>query len=276
MTKRHARIFFYVCLIGFSAIFVGMTIDTHARIDELTNADQITEDVKAGNKVWHKNNCINCHTLFGEGAYFAPDLTKITQHRGAPYLKAFMRDPAQFYSEAKHRRVMPNPNLSDQEIDQVIAFLDWVSKVDNQGWPPRPILVSGGTFPGTAQTIAATDKGESGPHAPADVAHGEALYRDPTAACFTCHSVVAGVNMAGPSLAEVNERAAKIIQDPEYTGKAKDVAGYLRESIVEPSAYLVPGPMYSANGTSFMPNDYGERLSAEQIDQLVEYMLTLR
>ena len=38
---------------------------------------------------------------------------------------------------------MPNPNLSDQDITNVIAFLTWVSHIDNQGWPPRPILVRG-------------------------------------------------------------------------------------------------------------------------------------
>ena len=47
--------------------------------------------------MWHRKNCINCHTLLGEGAYYAPDLTKIAQQRGAPYLRAFLADPAKFY-----------------------------------------------------------------------------------------------------------------------------------------------------------------------------------
>jgi nitric oxide reductase subunit C len=34
--------------------------------------------------------------------------------------------------------------------------------------------------------------------------------------------------------------------------------------------------MYSADGTSFMPNTYGESLKPEQLDQLVAYMATLR
>ena len=38
----------------------------------------------AGKHVWHRKNCINCHTLLGEGAYYAPDLTKIAQQRGEP------------------------------------------------------------------------------------------------------------------------------------------------------------------------------------------------
>lgn len=272
MTKRQARIFFYVCILGFSAIFLAMTVHTHTKFPELTNSDAITAEVRAGDRVWHRNNCINCHTLFGEGAYFAPDLTKITQQRGAPYLKAFLQDPSQFYSEERHRRLMPNPNLTDEEIDHLIAFLDWVSNVDNQGWPPRPILVSGGAFPGTAEMVAAdappTDLG-------APAAKGQEVFRDPTAFCFTCHSVAPGVNLAGPSLAGAGKRAAEIVNDPTYEGSATDAAGFLRESIVEPSAHLTPGPIYSANGVSFMPGDYEQRLSTEQIDQLVEYLLSL-
>jgi nitric oxide reductase subunit C len=38
-------------------------------------------------------------TLFGEGAYYAPDLTKITKLRGDAYLTAYMKNPADFYDE---------------------------------------------------------------------------------------------------------------------------------------------------------------------------------
>jgi nitric oxide reductase subunit C len=82
--------------------------------------------------------------------------------------------------------------------------------------------------------------------------------------------------MAGPSLAGVAARAEKLIGSPDYTGEAKDIKSYLVESIRAPSAYVVPGAMYSANGQSFMPNTYHESLSAEQIDQLADYLSTLR
>ena len=142
MNKRQTRLF-AIGATGLSAlVFLGLTIDTHRQIGALTNAENITPAVSRGQDLWHDNNCINCHTLFGEGAYYAPDLTKITQLRGTAYLSAFLRDPSKFYNEEKHRRLMPNPELNDDEIGDVIAFLDWVSKVDNQGWPPRPILVS--------------------------------------------------------------------------------------------------------------------------------------
>src|SRR5690606_1379724 len=134
------------------------------------------------------------------GAYYAPDLTKITQHRGAPYLAAFLKDPSQFYDEQKHRRLMPNPNLNDEEITDVIAFMDWVSKVDNQGWPPRPILVTGSSIPGTDLTLA--QQGERGEATSASlppgarpvssgndpIALGQALFRSAVPTCAACHS----------------------------------------------------------------------------------------
>ena len=53
-------------------------------------------------------------------------------------------------------------------------------------------------------------------------------------------------------------------------------ADYIRESIVNPNAHVLQGPTYSAGGRSLMPPDYGETLKAEQIDQIVAYLLTLK
>lgn len=273
MTKRHTRLFFIGGTLFFATIFLGMTWDSHRQFATLTNADQITPAVSAGKDVWHRGNCINCHTLLGEGAYYAPDLTKITGQRGVPYLTAFLKDPSQFYSEKVHRRLMPNPNLTEEEISQVIAFLDWVSKIDNQGWPPRPIIVSGGTFPGAGDVTggpAETVAGES------PMAAGQSLFRTGPAGCSACHSVVAGVNLAGPSLAGLAAHAETLIGTPAYTGQAKTAEEYVRESILEPSAHLVPGAMYSSGGLSFMPNNFRSSLTAEQVDQLVAYLMTLR
>ena len=290
MNKRQTRLF----AIGSTAVaavaFIGMTIDSHRQFPKLTNEAQMTPQVIAGKDVWHKYNCINCHTLFGEGAYYAPDLTKIAQHRGEQYLQAYMRNPAQFYDEQRHRRLMPRQDLSDVEIKHLIAFLDWVSKVDNQGWPPRPILVTGASLPGTdmsaqQQAQASGDAKSTSPVPPGarpvsgnenPMALGERLFRSAAPACNACHSVAPGVNMAGPSLAGVAARAEKLIGSPDYKGQAKDPEGYIRESIQTPSAHLLPGAMYSANGVSFMPDTYGKSLTREQVDQLAAYLLSLK
>lgn len=286
MNKRQSRNFAIISTALAAIIFLGMTVDSHRKFDDLTNAQNITPEVSRGQDVWHKYNCINCHTLFGEGAYYAPDLTKITQLRGAQYLKAYMKDPGQFYDEQRHRRLMPKQDLSETEIADLIEFLDWVSKVDNQGWPPRPILVTGASIPGTdlspeqlagAETVGTLPPGArpvSGSENP--VALGQAEFRSVSPPCNACHSVAPGVNLAGPTLAGVSARAEQIINSPDYKGTAQDVEGYLRESIVDPSAHIVPGAMYSANGQSFMPNTYAQELTPEQIDQLVAFLSTLR
>lgn len=275
MTKRHTRLFFIGGTLLFTLVFLGLTIDSHRQFDKLTNAHALTGEVIEGKHVWHRNNCVNCHTIFGEGAYYAPDLTKITQQRGKEYLTVFLRDPSQFYSEEKHRRLMPNPNLSDLEIAQVIAFLDWVANVDNQGWPPRPLVVSGGSMPG-----ATPEEPEIGSGAVSrqPIELGQSVFRAPELACQSCHSATAGVTLVGPTMAGIAARAELIIKDPNYKGTAADAAGYLRESIVTPSAYLVPGANFSTgtNGVSLMPADYGTRLTDEQLDHLVAYLMTLR
>lgn len=274
MNNRQAR-HFAVASTGIAAlVFLILTVDSHRQFPELTNADELTPEISLGKDVWHDNNCINCHTLFGEGAYYAPDLTKIAQHRGEAYLTAYMKNPSNFYDEQKHRRLMPKQDLSDDDIAHLIDFLDWVSKVDNQGWPPRPIYVTG-----TLMREGGAAAGESPAYDARPVrpdsdprALGEALFNTASPACNACHSTRPGADMAGPSIAGLSTRAAEIIESADYTGDADTVSGYIRESIVEPSAHVVPGSMYSANGMSFMPSSYADDLSDEQIDHLTAYL----
>jgi len=274
MNKKQTRLFAIGSSLIAALAFI-MTIDSHRQFGTLTHADKITPAVSRGKNVWHKNNCINCHTVFGEGAYYAPDLTKITKHRGEAYLTAYLRDPSKFYDETRHRRLMPKQNLSETDITDLIAFLDWISNVDNQGWPPRPILVTGAMQSGGG--TSATPPGArpvAGDENP--IALGEKLFHSVSPACATCHSTAPGVNMAGPSLSGLSARTETLLASGGYKGKAKDLAGYIHESIIEPSAYVVPGPMYSANGVSFMPTTYGKDLTPAQIDQLAAYLSSLK
>ena len=286
MNKRQARLF----AIGSTAVaaiaFLGLTIDSHRQFPKLTNAQNITPAVTHGKNVWHKNNCINCHTLFGEGAYYAPDLTKIAQLRGAPYLQAYLRDPSKFYDEQRHRRLMPKQDMTEVEIADLVSFLDWVSKVDNQGWPPRPILVTGagigamGALPAGQSAAVARSGMPPGSKATLSdkdpIALGEVVFKTAAPACGACHSLVPGANAAGPSLAGVATRAQQALASPDYKGKAKDIDGYLRESIVQPSVHIAAGGMYSAAGVSFMPTTFGTDLTPEQIGHLAAYLASFK
>jgi nitric oxide reductase subunit C len=97
--------------------------------------------------------------------------------------------------------------------------------------------------------------------------------------CASCHDI--GRPWPGgdicPNLGNIATEAGRIVRRPEYRGRAKDAAGYLRESIVDPDAYLVPGAAYrQADGRSLMPKDFGETLTAADLDDLVAFLLTRR
>jgi len=108
------------------------------------------------------------------------------------------------------------------------------------------------------------------------VALGEALFRQSPPACFSCHSVQQNVLLVGPSLAGIGTRGAVTIASAEYKGTARTVEDYLRESILHPSAFVVPGPTFSAGGQSIMPAVYDQMLKPDQIDTLVAYLATLK
>lgn len=81
--------------------------------------------------------------------------------------------------------------------------------------------------------------------------------------CSSCHSVRAGETIVGPSLAGIAGQAGKRVS-------GQSAEAYLRESVVEPDAYVVEG--FQAG---IMPSTYGTQLSEEQISDLVAYMMTL-
>lgn len=270
MTRRQTRIFFVAGTTIFAAIFVALTIDSHTKFGELTHADAITPQVIEGKHVWHRKNCINCHTLLGEGAYYAPDLTKIAQHRGEAYLRQFLKDPSRYYSEERHGRLMPNLNLSDEQITALIAFLTWISHIENQNWPPRPILVTAASPQGIVLGTPPPAAASADP-----VALGEAVFKRTPPACFGCHSLQQGVTLVGPSLAGLVTRANALLKSGDYKGAARTPEEYLKESIVSPSAYIAPGPTFSAGGQSVMP-PLASVLKPEEIDQLVAYLATFK
>ena len=113
--------------------------------------------------------------------------------------------------------------------------------------------------------------------APGDAARGAKLFE--TLPCVSCHDIsrpLPGGDIC-PNLGNITTEATRIIRDRAYRGRAKDAAGYIRESIVDPNAYIVPGAAYrQADGQSVMPKTFGQTLSASDLDDLVAFLLTKR
>ncbi len=136
-TKSMARNIYFGGSVFFVLIFLGLTFHTVKAIPELDNRAALTEQVKHGKEVWENNNCIGCHTLLGEGAYFAPELGNVYQRYGESReaIKAFIqfRPP----EGIPGRRSMPQFNLTDEELDAVVEFLVYSSQINTQNWPPN-------------------------------------------------------------------------------------------------------------------------------------------
>lgn len=193
MTVSAARNLFVFGSLFFFLVLVILTMDTMGKLDE--RAPEITDQVNAGKKVWHKYDCIGCHTILGNGSYFAPDMTKVTVRKPKGYLKKFIMDPKSIRADA----AMPTLGINDKEADDLMAFLDWMSKVDTNGWPPDPIL-----------TVASKGKATSA---------GQLLFQQED--CNACHQIHGIGGVAGPDLTNVGSKRPDIawhiahLRDPE-------------------------------------------------------------
>jgi len=133
-TTSMARNIFYGGTAFFALLFVALTFDTQQALPSRDNRANLTPAVAHGKKLWEVNNCIGCHTLLGEGAYFAPELGNVYKRRGPEFIKAWIQSQP---SGAPGRRQMPHFDLSEQDLDDLVAFLKYASEINTNNWPPN-------------------------------------------------------------------------------------------------------------------------------------------
>ena len=136
-TKSMARNIFYGGSMFFFLLFLVLVFDTESALPESDNRAAITEEVAMGKMVWETNNCIGCHTLLGEGAYFAPELGNVYTRFGnsTEAIKGFIASRPK--EGIPGRRSMPQFNLSEEELNAIAAFLKYASEINTQNWPPN-------------------------------------------------------------------------------------------------------------------------------------------
>ena len=166
----------------------------------------------------------------------------------------------------------PPISLSRIEVNAVIAYLQ--SK-DTPGefatvTVPLPQNDAGNTGVAVAE---APDEDEDKPVFVTGTEDIQAMIN--TLGCPLCHTipgVEGAMGMLGPELHE-KINAPKRIKDPNYKGKATNTKEYVRESILNPGAYVV---FNEAEGELFpdglMPTDFSQMLSVHAIDKLVDFI----
>jgi len=237
LTKSAAKAFFLGGTALCAAAFLLLTLDTLAELPRRSHQENMTADVVRGHVIWNKNNCMGCHTLLGEGAYYAPELTRAIERRGAPWIDTFLQNPAAFYPNRRQmiRYDMFRDDVAGAEIAagnraDVIAFLTWVGKIDTSGFPHAPDMVGKGTG-------AAVD--------PSVLARAPLYFQT---VCIGCHSVGGQGGNVGPVLDGVSGRF-----DTDY----------LRKWISDPQA-IKPGTAMPTLG-----------LQGQTLDDLVNYLGSL-
>jgi nitric oxide reductase subunit C len=185
LTKSAARTFFLVGTVVCGLAFIGLTVDTFKRLPGLTRAAELTPAVARGKDLWDSSNCMGCHTLLGEGAYYAPELTRVYERRGPDFIRSMLRDPEAMYPG---QRRMQNYHFNPQQIEDLVAFLRWIGNVDTQGFPPRPNLA-----PVALPTGGAVARSDNRPQVFNQL-------------CVVCHALGGQGGQTGPALDTVGAR----------------------------------------------------------------------
>jgi len=122
------------CGVEHAKMLIRVYVDTPEQFEAWARNQQKPgvqdEAVAAGRQIFDTEACMNCHTVSGTVARgtFGPDLTHLmsraTIASGAventpDNLRAWIKDPDQF----KPGALMPAMQLSDQQIDQLVAYL---------------------------------------------------------------------------------------------------------------------------------------------------------
>jgi len=131
LSKKQARAFFLGGTVVTFLIFIGLTVYSLSEAQDQTNYENITEQVVRGKDLWDTNNCMGCHTLLGEGGYYAPELTKVIDRRGEGYIKAVLMTPNPWEPNG---RKMVAYGFSEEEAQDLIAFFEWIGEIDLNGF----------------------------------------------------------------------------------------------------------------------------------------------
>jgi nitric oxide reductase subunit C len=194
LSKSQARLFFFGGTAFFTTIFLILTVDTLRQLPERTNTKDLSESAIRGKHLFDSSNCMGCHTILGEGAYYAPELTKVVDRRGPEWIAIFLADPEAMFPG---QRRMVQYNFTEGEIADLIAFMDWIGKIDTNGFPAEPDL-------GTPQLagvvpVVVNKSIQSSIEPPA-------YYKT---VCIACHAVGGSGGTVGPALDGVSGRFSR-------------------------------------------------------------------
>ena len=138
LSKKQARAFFLGGTLVTFLVFIGLTIYSFSGDVDQTNEENITDAVVRGKVIWEENNCMGCHTILGEGAYYAPELTKVVDRLNVKYdgngeevIKSILMSKVPWQPNG---RKMVAYGMTDQEAEDMVEFFKWIGEIDLNGF----------------------------------------------------------------------------------------------------------------------------------------------
>jgi mono/diheme cytochrome c family protein len=278
-------------VIGTLAFMLSMIIMGFAALSEPARMERFTlayegRRIEQGAEVF-KNNCASCHGVNGKAEACFDDATgeqiacagiplhtvellcdgdsvplRLSQREWAGTKYGYV---ASVVAAGRTASGMPTWGeafggpLRDNQVENVTLFvLNWESEELCAGPPPELYA-----WPELWEDHLA--------EFPGDAAQGEAVYLNPTYACTACHGQMDNPASAaiGPHLAEIG-----VIGGERVAGQS--VEQYIYESIIYPSDFIAPEcPSGPCPSPSSMPANLGDRISPEEMSDLVLYLSSL-
>lgn len=261
-----------VLLLGIIALNEPVRMETFAQ-------SYHSRQIEEGARIF-ENNCRPCHGAQGEGSPLAPALNTASLFNGERLAAVSFAGTLEDYVKGVVSSGRPVPSagtnfpqrmptwsqafggpLRPDQIESVVAFvLNWQERALTAGQPTPP---SGEPMMGTDIQVQLP---------PGDAERGKTL-AESTFGCTVCHALTP----VGPAWAPAGDqpgladRAALRIGAADYAGAAQTPEQYLIESVMLPNAYVVEG---FTQGT--MPADFGDKVTLQQMADLLAYMLTFR
>ncbi|MBI2935728.1 MAG: cytochrome c [Chloroflexi bacterium] len=225
-----------------------------------------------GETVTRQRGCLACHTIEPgvgvKGGGRGPNWADIALRRaqGVPggqgnlvdYLVEALYEPGAYLVE-RYANIMPAATAAPAKLtyEEMVAVVDYLQSLGGRpsvriGDIRRP---PGAAGVGAAPAQAGLPKGETSTD-PVAILAGNG--------CSACHSLKPGEVLVGPSLdpAGLKQGAAQ---------RGISTEAYIMESIVAPNAFVKPGAV-----AGVMPQDFGTKLTAGQLQALVAYLLSPR
>jgi len=196
------------------------------------------DPVARGERDFNGLGCVKCHMIGDKGHAWGPDLTMLGFRKSSVWIDMWLKDPHAW----NPKTVMPNFNLSDASRADLVAFL---SAQQGQAWKEKPWATS------AAAELPAAER-------------GKLIFN--SVGCVSCHAQdgyggYPNNNVAGGlinSLTLVSEGFSKSELHEKIRGGVTPI----------PNDSKAPKPMLE------MPK-WGDKLSASEIDAVVEYLFTV-